>query len=97
MLFTDSETDAKCLRMQSDDASDAAKSSAPQIEVTPGMIKVGVSRLNDLLEAGVSSAYLVEEVFLAMVHASAQMARQRAASAEICARTSEPLDRSQTQ
>jgi hypothetical protein len=68
MLFTDSETDAKCLRMQaaSDDSSEDAKSGAPhQIEVTPEMVEAGASRLGELGDF-VSTAYLVTEVYLAM-------------------------------
>lgn len=34
--------------------------------LTPQSVEAGVARLNDLLQAGVSSAYLVEEVFRAM-------------------------------
>ena len=40
-----------------------------EVEISPAMIAVGVERLNDLLSAGTSAAYVVEEVFLAMAEA----------------------------
>lgn len=43
-----------------------AKSKSAEIEITPEMIEAGRDRLESLLEAGVSSAYLVAQVFLAM-------------------------------
>lgn len=39
-------------------------------EVIPEMVKTGVQRLEDLLEAETSSAYVAREVFLAMTEAS---------------------------
>jgi len=41
----------------------------PQTEVTPEMIDAGAARHSDLIEAGVGSAYLVEEVYRAMCSA----------------------------
>ena len=38
-----------------------------QIEVKDQMVEAGVERLNDLLSAGVGSAYVVSEVFQAMI------------------------------
>jgi hypothetical protein len=42
---------------------------AGALEVTPAMIEAGVVRLGELTEAGTSSAYVAEEVFLAMASA----------------------------
>jgi len=38
-----------------------------EIELTPAMIRAGVSRLLELEEAGTSSAYVVEEVVAAVL------------------------------
>ena len=37
-----------------------------KFQVTPEMVESGMARLFDLTQAGVGSAYLVEEVFVAM-------------------------------
>lgn len=39
------------------------------VEATPAMIRAGVARLSDLLEAGTGSAYVVSEVWAAMERA----------------------------
>ena len=53
---------------QSESAGDT-ETGVPQIEVTPEMIEAGERRYDFLTEAGVGSAYLVYEVFLAMCSA----------------------------
>jgi len=40
---------------------------AHEIEITPEMVRAGEERLANLEGSGVASAYLVEEVFAAMV------------------------------
>lgn len=47
------------------------KKGVPLIEVTPEMLEAGSARFTELLEAGVGSAYLVSEVYLAMQKAFA--------------------------
>jgi len=47
-------------------ASDETPDAGQAIEITTPMLQAGVSRLGDLLEAGVSSAYVAAEVFAAM-------------------------------
>lgn len=37
-----------------------------ELEISPEMIEAGVDRLDELLEAGTSSAYVVSEVYRAM-------------------------------
>jgi len=48
---------------------DANKS---EIEITRQMIEAGIERLCELLEAGTGSAYVVSEVFQAMMDARAK-------------------------
>ncbi len=48
--------------------------------ITPEMVGAGVERLLELLEAGTSSAYVVEEVFRAMAMAAPQAGPQASPS-----------------
>jgi len=48
-------------------AGDPSISAPMEIELTPAMIRAGVSRLLELEEAGTSSAYVVEEVVAAVL------------------------------
>jgi hypothetical protein len=47
---------------------------ALEATITPAMIRAGMDRLAELLEAGTGSAYVVSEVFLAMERARAALA-----------------------
>ena len=53
----------------------------PVIEVTPAMIRAGVARLGDLLQAETSSAYVVAEVFEAMALVQGRNASEGTATA----------------
>ncbi len=57
----------------SDVEGDAPEAGAPEIEMTPAMIEAGTDRLLELVEQR-ESAYVVEQVFLAMWES---MARSR--------------------
>lgn len=47
-----------------------------EVEITREMVEAGVTRLSDLLEAGTGSAYVVEEVFQAMLKARREGAQR---------------------
>jgi hypothetical protein len=53
-----------------------------KVEITPDMIEIGEATYLDLKEAGVSSAYLVEQVYQAMAGVRIAYQRQRPSSAQ---------------
>lgn len=48
----------------------AGEAGAPEIEITASMLAAGISRLRELQEAGVSTDYLVREVWSAIRQAA---------------------------